>query len=103
MDRFATSDGNVDVVTNVFWYVSDSDSSGNYGYCWGNTQLNSDPKSFTNYEELTEAQVVQWVKDKLAASVPNPNGPNELTIVETCVADGISAGKFTLRHQGTPW
>ena len=29
MDRLATSDGNADVVTNVFWYVSDSDSSGN--------------------------------------------------------------------------
>ena len=103
MDRLATSDGNADVVTNVFWYVSDSDSSGNYGYCYGNTQLNLNPKSFTNYAELTEAQVVQWVKDDLAASVPLINGPNELTIVENCVTEGISAGEFTLRHQGTPW
>ena len=103
MDRFAAHGGNVDVVTNVFWYVSDSDSDGKYGYCYGNTQLHSGSETFTDYTQLTEAQVVQWVKDDLAASTPIIDGPNELTIVENCVTDGIGAGTFSLRHQGVPW
>jgi len=103
MDRFATANDNADVVTNVFWYASDSDDQGNYGFCYGNTQLNSTSATFVNYTQLTEAQVVQWVKDDLAASTPIIGGPNELEIVETCITDGIANRQFTLRYQGVPW
>ena len=62
MDRLATFDEFSDVVNNVFWYCSDTDADGNYGYCYGNTQLNVDgisSGSFTAYSALTEADVIQ--------------------------------------------
>ena len=106
MDRLATSDGRNDVVKNVFWYCSDSDANGNYGYCYGNTQLSVTGISdddFTSYSSLTEADVIQWVKDDLAASTAEVGGSNDLTIVENCVTDAISNQQYTLRHQGVPW
>ena len=106
MDRLATSDSRSDVVKNVFWYCSDLDADGNYGYCYGNTQLpvtEISDDSFASYSSLTEANVIQWVKDDLAASTPNVDGPNELTIVENCVTDGIANQQYTLRNQGVPW
>ena len=106
MDRLATSDGRSDVVKNVFWYCSDSDANGNYGYCYGNTQLpvtGISDDDFTSYSSLTEADVIQWVKDDLAASTAEVGGLNDLTIVENCVTDAISNQQYTLRHQGVPW
>jgi hypothetical protein len=98
-DRLATSDGRSDVVQNVFWYCSDSDADGNYGYCYGNTVLNStglSDETFIDYNSLTEQQVIDWVKADLQEA-------GDLQTVENCVTDGISSGRFSLRHQGLPW
>ena len=99
MDRLATLDNRSDVVKNVFWYCSDTDSNGHYGYCYGNTQLpvtEISDDTFTDYASLTEANVIEWVKTDLQES-------DELTIVESCVTDGIANQQYTLRQQGVPW
>ena len=99
MDRLNTSDGRSDVIKNVFWYCSDSDSNGNYGYSFGNQQLEVTGISdddFTDYSSLTEAQVIQWVKDALTAD-------ELLEGIESGVTSIINDGTYTLRSQGVPW
>lgn len=97
MDVLNSLDGNSDVVTNVFWYCSDSDADGNYGFSFGNQQLNTDNiTDFVDYNTLTESQVIQWVKDGLTAD-------GNLDSVEQSVAQGVEQGLYTLRHQGVPW
>ena len=100
MDRLNTSDGRSDVVKNVFWYCYDSDANGNYGFSFGNHQMEATGISdddFINYDSLTEAQVIQWVKDGLASD------ENFLADVEQSVADAVANGQYTLRTQGVPW
>ena len=100
MDRINTSDGRSDVVKNVFWYCSDSNADGNYGYSFGNAQLpvtGLSDDDFTEYNSLTEAQVIQWVKDELAAD------NNFLADIETAIAQDIADARYTLRTQGVPW
>ena len=97
MDVLNSLNGNADVVTNVFWYCSDSDANDNYGFSFGNQQLRTDNiTGFVDYNSLTESQVIQWVKDGLAAD-------GNLTSVENGVAQAIQEGRYTLRHQGVPW
>jgi hypothetical protein len=99
MDRLVSADGRSNVVQNVFWYCCDTDANGNYGYCYGNTVFNvtglSD-NNFTEYTQLSEQQVIDWVKAELQEA-------NELDIVENCVIDGMASGRFAQREQGIPW
>lgn len=48
--------------------------------------------TFTAYEELTESQVVAWVKDKL-----------DVEAIETGLATQIEAKKNPVTANGVPW
>ena len=57
------------VVKNVVWTLTASDSKNNASVSTA-TQIKFDPSnSFTPYEQLTESQVIQWVKDALGDNI----------------------------------
>lgn len=65
MDAYPEYEGQTDVVFTVHWVLSGVE--GNYqGSVYGSVGLTLDPEAtFTPYADLTEAQVVGWVKDAL--------------------------------------
>jgi len=63
MKCFAQQDGREDVVFNVNWRVNASDGSRQATSC-GDVHIpyNADALPFTLFADLTESQVIQWVK-----------------------------------------
>jgi len=60
--------GYANVAKNVHWFVEYSDADGKYANCWGNQQLdvnNLDPVTFTDWDSLTEEQVIDWVQSSM--------------------------------------
>ena len=88
-----TADGGV---VTVHWDVTEVD--GDYSArVYGSTGFEydaSDP-SFVEYADLTESEVVQWVKDSM--------GADEVTAMETRLSDDIAAQKNPVTESGTPW
>ena len=61
------------VVIGTNWKVTGTDEDGNTGEFVGATpfELKSvNTSSFTNYHDLTEAQVLNWVKSRVSGSAP---------------------------------
>jgi len=66
--------GYTDVVYLVKWLASDTDGT-NEARCGGNTEVPTPAgPTFTPYDQLTEAQVIGWVKDVL--------GPQRVAAIE---------------------
>jgi hypothetical protein len=84
-------------VFTAHWRVSDTQdgfSASTYGTISFPAKLPSDP-GFIPYEDLTEAQVVQWVKDEM--------GPNQVAAYEAVVQGQIDAQVNPSTASGTPW
>lgn len=77
----------------VHWVISDSDADGNTGSVYGSIGL--DGELVTPFEQLTEAQVVQWVKDAMGAET--------LAAHEANVAAQIAEAKAPKVATGMPW
>jgi hypothetical protein len=57
------------IVKNIVWTLTANDSK-NQASVSTATQIKFDPSSsFTPYEQLTESQVIQWVKDTLGDNI----------------------------------
>lgn len=85
------------VVYTAHWRVSDTDgdASGSvYGTISFPAKDPSDP-SFIPYDQLTEAQVLQWVFDAM--------GADTVAAHETNVAAQIAAQKNPTTAAGVPW
>ena len=82
MDCYPEVDGETDVVFTVHWTLTGSD--GTYtGYVYGSQAVSVDPESpFTPYADLTQEQVISWVK--------NAMGEEQVTVYEQNVAAQIS-------------
>lgn len=82
MDCHPEANGETDVVFNVHWTLTASD--GTYqGYAYGSQALTFDPEMpFTAYNDLTEAQVIGWVKAAL--------GEEQVAAYESAVAQEIA-------------
>lgn len=53
-------------VCKVTWAKVGWDADGNHGGVEGHTSISSDDtESFTSFEQLTEAQVIEWVKAQI--------------------------------------
>lgn len=65
MDAYPEQDGETDVVFNVHWTLTGTD--GTYtGYVYGTQSVSIDPDApFTPYADLTETQVIGWVKSAM--------------------------------------
>lgn len=61
--KVTNQDDIVNAVCNVFWEKVGTDENGVEGFFAGATPFNSfDPDNFTPFNELTEEQVLEWVK-----------------------------------------
>ena len=88
-----------DVVTTVHWTASDSetvDGVTHSGYLYGSVGLASpDSNSFTAYKDITKDNAIAWAKAAL--------GSNEVTAIETGVANRITESKTPTVTSGVPW
>jgi hypothetical protein len=82
MDAYPEQDGETDVVFNVHWTLTGAD--GTYsGNVYGSQSVTVDPEApFTPYADLTQAQVIGWVKDAL--------GEEQVASLEANVAEQIA-------------
>ena len=82
MDCYPEQDGETDVVFTCHWTLSATDGTYN-GSVYGTVGVTLDEGStFTPYADLTEAQVVGWVKDAL--------GEEQVAAYEANVAQQIA-------------
>jgi hypothetical protein len=86
MDRQA-SDG---LVTTVHWRATEQDGD-DVASAYGSVGLERGD-SFIEYDSLTEAQVVAWIKEKVKADT-----------IEANLAAEIAAKKTPVTLTGTPW
>ena len=88
-----------DVVTNVHWTASDSETVGENTYTgssYGSIGLaEADSSSFTAYADIKESDAIAWAK----ASI----GSDEVTTIETRIAAQITEAKTPTKASGVPW
>ena len=85
------------MVFTAHWRVSKTDGDAS-GSVYGTISFPAkDPKDpdFIPYDQLTEAQVIQWVKDEM--------GPNQVAAYEAAVQGQIDAQVNPTTASGTPW
>lgn len=80
-------------VSTVHWTCSDADADGNAGSVYGSIGLEG--TLVTPFEQLTEAQVVGWVKAAM--------GEETVAAHEAAVAAQIEEAKAPKTATGMPW
>ena len=95
MDRDITQDGKANVVTTIHWRASDTDSDGNTGSSYGSVGVTLGSGAFVAYADITEANAIQWAKDAL--------GSDEVTAIETSIANQITEMKTPTTASGVSW
>ena len=84
-----------DVVTAVHWTASDADGD-HTGSAYGSVGLAAaDSGSFTAYKDITKENAIAWAKSAL--------GSDEVTAIETSIANQITESKTPTRTSGVPW
>ena len=98
-DRTVSLGGEADVITHIHWDVTDEEivsdvvhSGRHYGFVNIDTD---DLSSFIAYADVTESVAVEWAKEAL--------GADEVTRLETDVADQITLSKTPTHGTGVPW
>ncbi len=92
-----------DVITNVHWTASDSETIGSGDSAvvhdastYGAVSLaDPDSNSFIAYKSVTEANAIAWVKSVL--------GSDEVTAIEDNLAEQITESKTPSKTFGVPW
>jgi|TARA_R100000455_G_C6235522_1_gene95929 hypothetical protein len=88
-----------DVVTNVHWTASDSETVGSEtytGYSYGSVGLSApDGASFLPYSNIKESDAIAWAKSAL--------GGDEVSTIEKIVEKQISEAKTPTTSSGVPW
>ena len=84
-----------DVVTNIHWTAIEVDGD-HIGECYGSVGLaEADSKSFTAYKDITKDNAIAWAKAAL--------GSDEVTAIETGIANQITESKTPTKTSGVPW
>jgi len=84
-----------DVVTIVHWRASDADGD-HTGSAYGSIGLaEADSGSFTAYADITKDNAIAWAKAAL--------GSDEVTAIETGIANQIAESKTPTKTSGVPW
>ena len=92
-----------DVVTTIHWTASDSETVGSgdsavvhSGSAYGCIGLSeADSGSFIAYADITKDDAIAWAKAAL--------GSDEVTAIETGIANQILESKTPTRTAGVPW
>ena len=95
MDRDITQDGKANVVTTIHWRASDTDSDGNTGSSYGSVGVTLGSQSFIAYADIKESDAIGWAKDAL--------GTDEVTAIETSIANQITEMKTPTTASGVSW
>ena len=87
------------VVTTVHWNATDSETVGEDTYTgrsYGSVGLaEADSSSFTAYADIKESDAVAWAKAAI--------GADQVTAIETNIADQITEAKTPTTSTGVPW
>ena len=95
LDKTKTVGSLSDVVTTVHWTASDADGD-HTGYSYGSVGLaEADSGSFTAYADITKANAIAWAKAAI--------GSDEVTAIETGIANQITESKTPPKTSGVPW
>ena len=98
-DRTVSLGGEADVITHIHWNVKDKetvDGVDHSGSQYGSVGIDtSDLSDFTAYADVTESVAIAWAKEAL--------GSDEVTRLETDVADQITLSKTPVTGTGGPW
>ena len=95
LDKTKTVGSLSDVVTTVHWTASDADGD-HTGYSYGSVGLSeADSGSFTAYADITKANAIAWAKAAI--------GSDEVTAIETGIANQITESKTPTKTSGVPW
>ena len=94
-----------DAIVGTQWKITATDEDGNVGTFTGATpfklsEINT--SSFTEYSQLTEAQVLGWVKNHVSGSGPT----NYMEHIDKMIQKEIFANKFTkvdVDEANLPW
>ena len=88
-----------DVVTSVHWTASDSETVGEDTYTgssYGSVSLaEADSSSFTAYADIKESDAIAWAKAVL--------GADQVSAIETGIANEITEDKTPTTSTGVPW
>ena len=92
-----------DVVITVHWTAYDSETVGSgdtavvhSGSAYGSVGLAAaDSSSFTPYADITKDNAIAWAKAAL--------GSDEVTAIETGIANQITESKTPTKTSGVPW
>ena len=95
MDRDIKQGDKADVVTNIHWRASETDSDGNSGSSYGSISVTLGSQSFIAYADIKESDAIQWAKDAL--------GSDEVTAIETSIANQITEMKTPTTASGVSW
>ena len=95
MDRDITQDGKANVVTNIHWRASETDSDGNTGSSYGSVGVTLGSGAFVAYADIKESDAIQWAKDAL--------GEDEVKKIEDGIASQIAEQKTPTTASGVSW
>ena len=88
-----------DVVTTIHWTASENETVGEDTYTgssYGSVGLSeADSSSFIAYSDIKESDAVAWAKAAI--------GADEVTAIETGIADQITEAKTPTTASGVPW
>ena len=98
-DFVLSQDGLTNVINNLHWQCDAAETSGGKDYAAGNygTQLLAapDPSGFTDYNSVTEADCVAWLKAAM--------GADAVTALEAGLQSSIDAQITPTTGEGVPW
>jgi hypothetical protein len=95
MQRTIKLDDKDDVVTNIHWRASDTDSDGNSATSFGSVGVTLGSGAFVAYADITEANAIQWAKDAL--------GTDKVKEIEENIANKILLKKNPTTASGVSW
>jgi hypothetical protein len=96
LDYTVSLDSKTNVVTNIHWDCTDADADGNAGRTYGSQAIPTDDLSgFINYDDITEANAIAWLKDAL--------GDDGVSDQEAAVAAQIAVLQTPVNGSGSPW
>jgi hypothetical protein len=95
-----------DAVVGTNWKVTATDEDGNVGTFTGATPFSIDTvntASFTTYNELTETQVIGWIKNHVSGSNPSTNYWAHISGVIEQEINGKKWVKVEVAEVDLPW
>ena len=98
LDTIKTDSGNKEVVRNIGWKLTGTDSGLSYIKNGKATSISLPSGSFIEYNSLTESVVIGWLKSHL--------GSTEVTAIETEVTEEVNSLIYSIEveeNKTLPW